>query len=102
MSACSWSTGLNGGDAKKFDMIYRYKLPDGSPENWTCQQVADYLRRRTLHKAAKVCEEEEIDGRAFLNLREDHLLNRFKLLLGPALNLIELIRQLNAYFSDDH
>ncbi|XP_065194232.1 uncharacterized protein LOC135825549 isoform X2 [Sycon ciliatum] len=80
------------------DMIVGRKFPAGHPHTWTCNQVALYLRSCNMAAAARACEADEINGRALLHLREEHMLNRFRIKLGTALNLVELIKQINLHF----
>ena len=74
-----------------FGLLTRQPLQLGNVHDWNCAQVCEFPS--SLYEMAKACEE-QIDGRALMLLREDHLLGRFQLPLGPAHTFWEMICQL--------
>lgn len=64
-------------------------LPDlpPTPETWTCDEVHKYLSSTDCAKYADAFREEEIDGKSFLMLTSDALVDFLGIKLGPALKL---------------
>ncbi|XP_065184233.1 uncharacterized protein LOC135814955 [Sycon ciliatum] len=80
--------------------LKRGQFTDGySPQpndvaKWTVQQVVDFVTNEGFAVYAHRFKEEEIDGIALLDIREDHLLDRIQMRLGSSLRLFRLIRQI--------
>ena len=64
------------------------------PSEWDAEEVAEFLRLQGFLDYADSFQEYEIDGQSMFLLKEHHLLERFKMKLGPALRLLDTISRL--------
>lgn len=64
-----------------------YKEVASFAENWSPQDVFEFVQGLGFTKEAKAFYEQEIDGQALLLLKRSDVLSRLSLRLGPALKL---------------
>ena len=65
------------------------------PEMWSVDEVCVFIKKLGFGGYSCFFKENEVDGEALMLMREEHLLNTFRLKLGPALKLYKLIRKLH-------
>lgn len=96
-SAASVSLDEDGHISKKsklkLETESREVLP-GTFSHWTVTNVLDFIKRdETLAKYAKVFENHEIDGKAFLLLTTDVMIKHMGLKIGPVLKINDMIEK---------
>ena len=64
------------------------------PSNWDADEVAEFLKIQGYDEYADPFVDSEIDGQSLFLLREQHLMQRFSMKLGPALRLLDTISRL--------
>lgn len=64
------------------------------PSNWDPDEVAEFLKIHGYAEYADPFIDSEIDGQSLFLLREQHLMERFNMKLGPALTLLDTICRL--------
>ena len=64
------------------------------PSQWDTEEVAEFLKLQGYGNYAEPFSNNEIDGQSLFLLREQHLMDRFQMKLGPALTLIDTIGRL--------
>lgn len=72
-------------------------LASPSPDQimaWSVNDVVDFVTAQGFAYYSHRFLEEEVDGEALMDIREEHLLDRIQMRLGPALRLFRIIRQL--------
>lgn len=69
---------------------------------WTVDDVCHFVETLTeCHEVVQVFRENQIDGQALILLREEHLLNRMAIKLGPALKVLAQVNKLIENLRDD-
>ena len=61
---------------------------------WSVSDVVQFVSAQGFVLYAHRFKEEDVDGEALLDIREEHLIDRIQMRLGPALRLYRLIRQI--------
>ena len=64
------------------------------PSEWDSDEVLEFLRLQGFNKYIDSFTDCEIDGKSLFLLREQHLMDKFNMKLGPALRLIDSIGRL--------
>lgn len=64
------------------------------PSQWDAEEVSEFLRLQGFGSYSESFVNNEIDGQSMFLIREQHLMERFQMKLGPALTLIDTISRL--------
>ena len=64
------------------------------PSHWDSEEVAEFLRQQGFSEYAQPFLQCGIDGQSLFLLKEHHLFERFKMNLGPALCLLDIVSKL--------
>ena len=62
--------------------------------DWDAEEVAEFMRLQGFADYADTFQECDINGQSMFLLKEHHLLERFKMKLGPTLRLLDTITRL--------
>lgn len=80
-----------------FRSILEYPDVVPNPQNWTSDEVEDFICKIGFPEQSIQFKEQEIDGLSLLLLRRNDVLTGFDMKLGPALKIYSHIMRLQQY-----